>query len=165
MNSCIPQGASRAADPFRHPVSWIAGARRRLQRWLAAVVLAIPAAALAAPGGAAISPADLSALLQRTNAPVLVDVRTPAEFHAGHIAGALNVAHDAIDENWRKTVRADPDDDVILYCGTGRRAGMAQQTLESMGWYHTRVLSGGIEAWTKAGLPVVKDDLAHDGGG
>lgn len=163
MNSRIPQGASRAAVPVRRPHCRIAGVRRHLQRWLAAVVLAIPAAALAAPGGAAISPADLTALLQRTNAPVLVDVRTPAEFHAGHIAGAFNVAHDAIDERWRATVHAEPDDDVILYCGSGRRAVLAQQTLESMGWYHTRVLAGGIEAWTKAGLPLVKDDLAHDG--
>lgn len=117
---------------------------------------ALLAAVVALAAGAPIAPADLDAVLHAPNPPLIVDVRTPEEFRAGHITGALNVQHDTVDSAW-STTGADRDDEVILYCGTGRRAGLAQQTLESMGWYHTRVLTGGIDAWKKAGLPLVTD--------
>jgi rhodanese-related sulfurtransferase len=117
-------------------------------------------AATAFAAGPPIAPADLDALLHAPNAPLIVDVRTPDEFRVGHIAGALNVQHDTIDEARWAATHSERDDEVVLYCGTGRRAGIAQQTLESMGWYHTRVLTGGIEAWTKAGLPLVIEQAA-----
>jgi rhodanese-related sulfurtransferase len=121
--------------------------------WLA-LGLCVALAAVAA--GAVISPADLAARLQTLNAPLLVDVRTPAEFRDGHIAGAINVAHDEIGNRW-PALNLPRDDEVIVYCGTGRRAGIAQQAFEALGYAHTRILQGGLEAWKKAGLPVVKD--------
>src|SRR5512141_2626871 len=94
--------------------------------WLA-VGLFISLAALAA--GPVISPADLAARLRDTqNVPLLVDVRTPAEFREGHIAGAINIAHDEIASRW-PALNVPRDDEVFVYCGTGRRAGLAQQAL------------------------------------
>ncbi len=120
--------------------------------WLV-VGLLISLAAVAA--GAVISPADLAARLQR-DAPLVVDVRTSAEFRDGHIAGAINIPHDEIANRW-SALNAPVDDEVIVYCGTGRRAGLAQQALETLGYMRTRTLEGGFEAWKKAGLPVVRE--------
>ncbi|HEX3123928.1 MAG TPA: rhodanese-like domain-containing protein [Rhodanobacteraceae bacterium] len=113
---------------------------------------------LAAPGaGPAISPEDLAGLLQH-DVPLVVDVRTPAEFRDGHMAGAINIPHDEIAGRW-PALNVAAEDEVIIYCGTGRRAGLAQQALETLGYMHTRVLDGGFEAWKKAGLPVVKESV------
>jgi rhodanese-related sulfurtransferase len=120
--------------------------------WLA-VGLLISLAAVAA--GPAISPEDLAGRLQH-DAPLVVDVRTPAEFRDGHIAGAINIAHDEIAGHW-PALNVSQDDEVIVYCGTGRRAGLAQQALETLGYMRTRILEGGFDAWKKAGLPVVKE--------
>ncbi|HSC12812.1 MAG TPA: rhodanese-like domain-containing protein [Rhodanobacteraceae bacterium] len=120
--------------------------------WLAAGLLVWQAAIAAGPQ---ISPEDLAALLQR-KAPLVVDVRTPAEFSDGHIAGAINIPHDEIASRW-PALNAPADDEVIVYCGTGRRAGLAQQALETLGYMRTRILEGGFEAWKKAGLPVAKE--------
>jgi rhodanese-related sulfurtransferase len=120
--------------------------------WLA-IGLFVSLAAVAA--GPVISPTDLAARLQR-HAPLLVDVRTPAEFVEGHIGGAINVAHDEIAGRW-PALDIPQDEEVVVYCGTGRRAGLAQQALETLGYLRTRILEGGFEAWKKAGLPVVKD--------
>lgn len=117
-----------------------------------AVGLLMSLAALAA--GPLISPADLSAQLQAPNPPLVVDVRTPAEFLEGHIAGAINIAHDEIAARW-PALNIPHDEEFIVYCGTGRRAGLAQEALETLGYMRTRILEGGVEAWKKAGLPVV----------
>lgn len=126
---------------------------------LLGLVMFFGSAALASPGETPISPADLAARIGAPNAPVIVDVRTPGEFQAGHLAGAINIAHDEVENRWQAT-GSERDDEVILYCGTGRRARLAQQTLETMGYYHTRVLEGGVEAWKKAGLPLVTESAA-----
>ncbi len=128
--------------------------------WLAVGLLISLAAAAAGP---VISPEDLAGRLQH-NAPLVLDVRTPAEFRDGHIAGAINIAHDEIAGQW-PALNIQRDDEVIVYCGTGRRAGLAQQALETLGYSRTRLLEGGFEAWKKAGLPVVKESGSTASGG
>jgi rhodanese-related sulfurtransferase len=79
--------------------------------------------------------------------PTVIDVRTPAEFEAGHIPGAVNVPLDelraSIDE-----LRPVLDDhhDVVLVCRSGTRAGQAHQAL-GLG----TVLAGGIADWERTG--------------
>jgi phage shock protein E len=73
----------------------------------------------------------------------LVDVRTPAEYEAGHIPGAINVDHTAIAGNL-------PTDDreatIIVYCRSGNRSSQAAHVLQELGF--TRVLDcGGITNW------------------
>lgn len=121
--------------------------------WLAIGLLIALAAAAAGP---VISPGDLAGRLQAPNPPLVVDVRTPAEFLEGHIAGAINIAHDEIAARW-PALNIARNEEFIVYCGTGRRAGLAQQALEALGYMRTRILDGGVEAWKKAGLPVVTD--------
>ena len=55
---------------------------------------------------------------------VVIDVRTPKEFAADHIEGAINIEHTNIAEAIAKA-GVGKDDKVILYCQSGRRSGIA----------------------------------------
>ncbi|MEN3111316.1 rhodanese-like domain-containing protein [Uliginosibacterium paludis] len=65
-------------------------------------------------------------------ATVLIDVRTPAEYSEGHLEGALNIPYDEIDKRIAEAARR--DDEVIVYCRSGRRSHEAGQTLIRLGY-------------------------------
>lgn len=73
----------------------------------------------------------------------LIDVRTPEEFSAGHLNGAVNIEYQVIGSKIA-TIGAAKDDTVILYCRSGHRAGIALKTLSGMGYKDARNY-GGIE--------------------
>ncbi|WP_409329862.1 rhodanese-like domain-containing protein [Trujillonella humicola] len=84
--------------------------------------------------------------------PTLIDVRTPAEFEAGHIPGAVNVPLDELRGSLDDVCRLlDDHHDVVLVCRSGARAGRAQEALQSAGLASPAVLSGGIADWERAG--------------
>jgi phage shock protein E len=62
-----------------------------------------------------------------------IDVRTVEEYNAGHLEGAINVPYDEI-EHKIEAVSADKNTDIQLYCRSGRRSGIALETLRSMGY-------------------------------
>lgn len=64
---------------------------------------------------------------------VLIDVRTPEEFAAGHIEGALNIDYQVIGQRIGMAGVA-KDDEVVLYCRSGRRSSIALETLKGMGY-------------------------------
>lgn len=82
---------------------------------------------------------------------LLVDVRTPAEFALGHIEGALNIPHEQIGEGIGK-LGLPKDRQIVLYCRSGRRSGLAQQTLTGLG-YERVVNAGGYEPLEAAEPP------------
>lgn len=83
--------------------------------------------------------------------PTLIDVRTPVEFEAGHIPGAVNVPLDEL-EGALDDIRAALDDhDVVLVCRSGDRAGRAQEALHRAGLGVSAVLRGGIADWEATG--------------
>ena len=71
---------------------------------------------------------------------LLVDVRTPAEFAAGHLDGALNIPLDQIVDR-KAELGSDLDRSIVLYCRTGHRSGLAEKALEGVGFTH--LLNGG----------------------
>ena len=83
--------------------------------------------------------------------PTLIDVRTPAEFEAGHIPGAINVPLDELRNQLGDLREVLHDHDVVLVCRSGNRAGQAQQVLQAAGLTSPTVLSGGIVDWEKTG--------------
>ena len=83
--------------------------------------------------------------------PTLIDVRTPAEFEAGHIAGAVNVPLDELRSQLGDLREVLHDHDVVLVCRSGARAGQAQQALRGAGLTSPTVLAGGIVDWEKTG--------------
>lgn len=72
--------------------------------------------------------------------PVYLDVRTPEEYAAGHVEGAVLVPYDQIAA---RIAELEPyrDRDMVVYCRTGRRSGIAIETLRANGF--TRLTNGG----------------------
>jgi apolipoprotein D and lipocalin family protein len=98
----------------------------------------------------AVTAADLKARLSSSAAkPVVLDVRRAEEYVAGHVAGAVNVAHTDVVANPAASVSASKDAEIILYCGSGRRASMAIEALRSAGYTNLKHLEGDYPAWAK----------------
>ncbi len=76
---------------------------------------------------------------------VVIDVRTPQEFQAGHIKNAINIPYEVIGFKI-KQVTEEKDKDILLYCRSGRRSGIALTTLHKMGYTHAQNM-GGYEAF------------------
>ncbi len=76
---------------------------------------------------------------------MLIDVREPAEYKAGHIPRARNIPLDNIDR--ATSAIQDRDMPLYVYCETGRRSGTAVSKLEKMGYTNVRNI-GGIENYT-----------------
>jgi rhodanese-related sulfurtransferase len=96
----------------------------------------------------------LQHLLTTGHAPRLIDVRTPAEFESAHIPGSYNVPLDLLREH-RDELRSHLDEQVVLVCRSGQRAGQAEQALAGAGLPNLRMLTGGITAWQAAHAPVI----------
>jgi rhodanese-related sulfurtransferase len=119
---------------------------------------AAPAAAAPAVVSA-VRPVTADALLarQRAKDPALVvlDVRTPEEYAAGHVPGAVNVPHDQVEARIAELAPL-RDKDVVVYCRSGKRAGMALGVLEKAGFRKLGHLEGDMNAWSEAGRPIEK---------
>lgn len=85
-------------------------------------------------------------------APPLIDVRTPGEYRAGHIPGAINIPLQEFPQRFAE-LSAYRDHEVVLYCESGMRASRGAQWLTSQGFEELRFLDGHMGAWRKAGLP------------
>ncbi len=62
-----------------------------------------------------------------------IDVRTVEEYQAGHLEGAINIPYDEIEQKI-EAVSANKTADIQLYCRSGRRSGIALESLRSMGY-------------------------------
>ncbi len=93
-------------------------------------------------------------------APLLLDVRTPAEFAAAHIPGSYNVPLDTLREHRDDLCRH--LNEVVLICRSGNRAAMAERALAEAGMTNVHVLDGGIVAWEKAGAPLNRGRATWD---
>lgn len=88
---------------------------------------------------------------------LLLDVRTPAEFDAGHLPGAINI--DVQDPDFDEQILAgfDPAGDYYVYCRSGNRSGQAIERMRGLGFTGELVNYGSLEeAASRLGLPVVK---------
>jgi rhodanese-related sulfurtransferase len=103
-------------------------------------------------GGPWVNTAEATHLITREDA-LVVDVRDPGEYGAGHILGAKNVPLSRLDDGELAKRKERP---VIVYCDSGERAGKALSALKKQGFARVVNLSGGIGAWQQAGLPVEK---------
>jgi len=106
---------------------------------------------------ALISPGQLMQLLETDQNILLVDVRTEGEFTGklGHINNSILRPIQQIDE-WKSEFDWKDYDKVIMICRSGNRSGVATNTLKSEGVKNVYNLQGGMRAWNKEGLPVVK---------
>lgn len=92
--------------------------------------------------GGDVSSADARQLVQA--GARLVDVRTPGEFAAGHIPGALNIPVQQLDA--RMSELQPKDAAVVVYCRSGQRSGNAARMLKGAGFVAVHDL-GPMSRW------------------
>jgi molybdopterin/thiamine biosynthesis adenylyltransferase/rhodanese-related sulfurtransferase len=91
---------------------------------------------------------------QVSNGAVVVDVREPEEWSAGHIPGAVHVPKSYLESRIEGAV-PDRAKHVILYCASGNRSAWAARTLiEDLGYEHVESMTGGFTLWKDRGYEV-----------
>jgi rhodanese-related sulfurtransferase len=112
------------------------------------------AASVAAPAAPQRVDANAFASFVASPGVTTIDVRTPAEFSAGHIEGAVN--YDVQGPDFATQVAAlDPTGTYAVYCHSGNRSQAAVAAMTQAGINGIVVLENGIAGWQEAGLPVV----------
>jgi rhodanese-related sulfurtransferase len=97
--------------------------------------------------------AELAKSIATGSPPVVLDVRSRAEFRQGHVPGATHIPF------WRVAAHASAlpppgDRTVVVYCGHGPRASWAASALRRLGFRNVRLLAGHWTGWRRSGLPV-----------
>ncbi|HEX8826640.1 MAG TPA: rhodanese-like domain-containing protein [Xanthobacteraceae bacterium] len=105
-------------------------------------------------GRGGISAAEATTLINRRNA-VVVDLRPSAEFAKGHLPSARNVELAELQAKIGQIAK-NKSNPVVLVCQTGQESQRASRTVSEAGYAEVHVLQGGVDAWQKAGMPVVK---------
>jgi rhodanese-related sulfurtransferase len=105
-------------------------------------------------GGPWVDPVQATQLINREDALVL-DVRDPGEFSAGHVLGAKNLPLARLDAPDAALAKR-KDKPLIVYCDGSERSAKAVAALKKQGFTRVANLSGGLKAWQQAGLPVEK---------
>ncbi len=125
---------------------------RRISIAAASLVAAVTLAACGS--GAAVTTVDAPTFAKeiQTTGVTLVDVRTPAEFAAGHIAGAININLEG--DFSAGIAKLDKSKTYAVYCHSGSRSGVATQDMADAGFTSIYNLDGGIIAWQQAGGPL-----------
>ena len=115
------------------------------------------APAPASAAAAAVAPMSQEALLEHQSRHpdhlLVLDVRTPQEYAEGHVPGAVNVPYDQLASRLAEIPK---DKDVVLYCKSGRRAGIAADVLAANGYTRLSHLEGDMPAWVAKGHAVEK---------
>lgn len=97
---------------------------------------------------------ELLARIEEGSQPVILDVRTREEYAEGHIEGAINIPYDEL-EGRSSELELSLEDELVVYCRSGRRAAVAEATLFELGYTNLKDLEGSILKWTEAGYPLV----------
>lgn len=148
-------GPTRASDHIG-ATKWSIHVNHRSSRIVLVVLFALAAMALSACGGASARPAiqkvDASEAVQMLDSRVVIDVRTPEEYAAGHIAGAENISVEAADFASRIS-SLDQSAAYLVYCQSGRRSAIAADQMAAAG-FSDIVDAGGMADLVAAGAPV-----------
>lgn len=110
-------------------------------------------AEVAAAAAADINNTELEQRIAAGDAPLILDVRTADEYAAGHLPGAINIPHTELAERLAE-LPTDRGAEIAVHCQSGRRAGMAEETLLAAGFTGVRHLDGDYAGWVEAGLPL-----------
>lgn len=121
---------------------------------LAIALLALAACAEDTPASPApVQPAELAGVLAGDDAPLLLDVRSPEEFAAGHVPGATLVPVGDLEARLAE-IEAYKARGVVAYCEVGGRAGKAAELLRAHGFANVRLLDGSMQRWREEGREV-----------
>ncbi len=97
------------------------------------------------------TPAEARAAFLAEHGCQIVDVREFSEYDAERVEGATLASLSTLDQNLGLIERDRP---VYLMCRSGKRAQQAAERLAGRGFADLRVIDGGLQGWSEAGLPV-----------
>jgi rhodanese-related sulfurtransferase len=110
-----------------------------------------------------ISAEEAKAGLDRGEVDLILDVREPNEWEAGHIPGALHAPRGMLEwyadptyANHKPQLAAAREQNVVVHCAAGGRSLLAAQTLQRLGFKNVRSMAGGFTEWSAKDLPVEK---------
>ncbi len=83
---------------------------------------------------------------------VFLDVREPWEYEEFNLGATLMPLGDLMNKMWE--FEAHKNDEIVVYCRSGNRSGMAQNLMTANGFSNVRNLPGGVMAWLQAFGPV-----------
>jgi thioredoxin 1 len=101
-----------------------------------------------------LKPNDFHLKYLKTDSSILIDVREPFEFKGSRIKNAINIPASGDLEHAADTLNKEFT--LFLYCTSGFRSSNAAEKLYYKGFRKLYNLEGGIVAWRKDGMPVVK---------
>jgi len=121
-------------------------------------MLLLAASMLFGAGGSPLmKPSEAYALIQKNKGNsqfIVLDVRTPEEFKAGHIEGAVNVDFNA--RTFREEIeKLGRGKTYLVYCRTGRRSAEAVRMMRELGFANILRFEGDIVRWKAENLPLV----------
>jgi phage shock protein E len=138
--------------------------RRRTRRLAAAAVVVVAVTACGgdtddatpvaadvdvAPG--LVTPAESARLAD--DGVTVIDIRTPEEFAAGHLADATLI--DFYEADFADRIAELPTDEpYLVYCRSGNRSAQATRLMDELGFEQVYEMDGGIVAYAEAGLPL-----------
>lgn len=104
---------------------------------------------------AQVNPMNAIRLINNNDDALVVDVRDDAEFAKGHIKGASNMPISTFKDKL-DSLSKNKDSAVLAYCASGSVSGRACRLLTQAGYSNVHNISGGINAWIDAKLPITK---------
>ncbi len=128
---------------------------------LVAVVVLAYELRLRTAGSIAVGSAEVVRLMNQ--GALLIDLRAPESYEAGHIGESRHVPTEQLDAEL-ETLKKWREKPVIVYCDSGVRSVAAARKLQKAGFAQAVSLDGGVLAWTRDNLPLVKGAAAKRAG-
>lgn len=118
------------------------------------LLLLLPASC--SPGASdpgSITARELLERIEAGDAPIVLDVRTPQEYRAGHVPGAYHLEDRQVPYRIEE-LRQLTDRELVVYCEVGPRARWVESYLRQEGFSNVRHLLGDFSGWRRSGKPI-----------
>lgn len=126
-------------------MTYLCAGARTVPVLLALALISIAASPQAQEAVGGLTANELTDQMAAGTAPLILDVRSDAEFQSGHISGALHIPYDQLSQ--RLAELPSPDTPIVVYCHSGRRAAAAETVLDAAGFTRVMDLEGHWRAW------------------
>ncbi len=98
---------------------------------------------------------EIQQVLQKNKKIIILDVRTPGEFAAGHLKNAINI--DIYQQDFYSNIdKLDKTKTYMVYCRTNRRSGVTSQYMKEKGFSIVYQMMDGFPGWAANNLPYEK---------
>ena len=116
-------------------------------------ILSVASLNICADQNSTVTASQLMGRIDSDRPPMILDVRTAAEYAQGHIKGAINISHTELSKRLSE-ISEYKSEEIVVYCRSGVRAGFAEKVLSSEGYTGLRDLEGHILKWNELGYPL-----------